>query len=40
MRSLLEDNETEVYSISNEGMPLVAEPFIATLNNKICKYKQ
>ena len=34
----LKDNEIEMYSIYNEGKSVVAERFIRTLKNKICKY--
>ena len=34
----LKDNGIEMYSIHNEGKSVVAERFIRTLKNKICKY--
>ena len=34
----LKDNDTEMYSIHNEGKSVVAERFIRTLKNKIYKY--
>ena len=34
----LKDNDIEMYSIHNEGKSIVAERFIKTLKNKICKY--
>ena len=34
----LKDNDTEMYSIYNEGKSVVAEKFIKTLKNKIQKY--
>ena len=34
----LKDNDTEMYSIHNEGKSVVAERFIRTLKTKICKY--
>ena len=34
----LKDNETEMYSIHNEGKSVVAERFIRTLKTKIYKY--
>ena len=34
----LKDNDTEMYSIHNEGKPVVSERFIRTLKNKIYKY--
>ena len=38
MKSWLQDNNTETYSIHNEGKSVVAERFIRTLRNKIYKY--
>ena len=32
------DNDTETYSIYNEGKSVVAELFIKSLKTKICKY--
>ena len=34
----LKDNNTEMYSIHNEGKSVIAERFIRTLKNKIYKY--
>ena len=34
----LKDNDIEMYLIHNEGKSVVAEKFIRTLKNKICKY--
>ena len=34
----LKDNDIEMYSIHNEGKSVVAERFIRTLKNKLCKY--
>ena len=36
---MVKDNDTEMYSIHNEGKPVVAERFIRTLKTKIYKYK-
>ena len=38
MKSLLQDNNTEVYSTHNEEKSAVAERFISTLKTKIYKY--
>ena len=38
MKSWLQDNNLEMYSIYNEGKSAVAERFIRTLKNKIYKY--
>ena len=38
MKSLLQDNYIEMYSTHNEGKSFVAERFVRTLKNKICKY--
>ena len=38
MKSFFQNNYTEVYSMHNEGKPVVAERFIRTLKNKIYKY--
>ena len=38
MKSLLQDNDIEMYSTHNEGKSSVAERFVRTLKNKICKY--
>ena len=38
MKSFLENDDIEMYSTYNEGKPVVAERFIITLKNKICKY--
>ena len=37
-RKWLKDNDTEMYSMHNEGKSVVAERFIRTLKNKIYKY--
>ena len=37
MKSWLQDNNIEMYSIHNEGKSVVAERFIRTLKNKIYK---
>ena len=33
-----QDNATKMYSTDNKGKSFVAERFIRTLNNKVCKY--
>ena len=38
MKSWLEKNDIEIYSTHNEGKSVVAERFIRTSKNKICKY--
>ena len=38
MKSWLEKIDIEIHSTHNEGKPVVAERFIRTLKNKICKY--
>ena len=38
MKSLLQKNDTEMYSVHNEGKSVVAEWFIKTLKTKIYKY--
>ena len=38
MKSWLEENSIEMYSIHKEGKSVVAERFIRTLKNKIYKY--
>ena len=38
MKSWLEANATEMYSMHNEGKSVIAERFITTLKNKIYKY--
>ena len=38
MKSWLQDNDTEMYSIHNEGKSSFVERFITTLKNKIYKY--
>ena len=38
MKSFLQDNDIEMYSTHNEGKSSVAERFVRTLKNKICKY--
>ena len=35
VKSLLQDNDTEIYSTHNEGKSVEAERFIRTLKNKI-----
>ena len=37
-KSRLQDNDIEMYSTYNEGKSVVAERFVRTLKNKICKY--
>ena len=37
-KNWLKDNDTEMYSIHNEGKSVIAERFIRTLKNKIYKY--
>ena len=34
----LKDNDIKMYSTNNEGKSVIAERFIRTLKNKICKY--
>ena len=38
MKSWLQDNHIEIYSIHNKGKSVVAERFITDLKNKIYKY--
>ena len=38
IKSWLQDNDAEMYSIHNEGKSVVTERFIKTLKNKIYKY--
>ena len=38
MKTFLQNNDTEMYSTHNEGKSVVAERFIRTMKNKICKY--
>ena len=38
LKSWLQDYDTEMHSTQNEGKSAVAERFIRTLKNKICKY--
>ena len=38
MKSWLEKNSIEMYSVHNEGKSVVSERFIRTLSNKIYKY--
>ena len=38
MKSWLQNNNIEIYSIHNEGKSVVAERFIRTLKTKIYKY--
>ena len=35
----LENDDIEMYSTYNKGKPVVAERFIITLKNKICKLR-
>ena len=37
-KSWLQDNDIEIYSTHNERKSVVAERFIRTFKNKICKY--
>ena len=38
MKSFLQNNDTEMYSVHNEGKSVVTERFIKTLKNKTYKY--
>ena len=38
MKSWLQDNDTEMYSIHNKGKSAVSERFVRTIKNKIYKY--
>ena len=38
LKKWIKDNDIEMCSIHNEGKSFVAEKFIRTLKNKICKY--
>ena len=38
MKSFLQNIGIEMYSTHNEGKSVIAERFIRTLKNKICKY--
>ena len=38
MKSWIEKNDLEMYSTHNEGKFVIAERFVRTLKNKICKY--
>ena len=38
MKSWLQDNNINIYSINNEGKSVVPETFITTLKNKIYKH--
>ena len=38
IKSWLQDNDIEIYSTHNERKSVVAERFIRTFKNKICKY--
>ena len=38
IKSRLQDNDIKMYSTHKEGKPVVAENFIRTFKNKICKY--
>ena len=37
---MVADNQIEMYSTPNEGKSVIAERFIRTLKNKICKYQE
>ena len=37
MKSFLQNNDVEMYSTYNEGKSVIAERFIRTLKNRICK---
>ena len=39
MKSWLEENNIEIYSIHNERRSVIAERFIRTLKTKICQYR-
>ena len=38
MKSFLQNNDIEIYSMHNEGKSIITERFIRTLKNKIYKY--
>ena len=38
MKSFMQNNDIEMYSTHNEVKTVIAERFIRTLKNKICKY--
>ena len=38
MKSFLRNNNIDMYSMHNEGKSVVAERFIRTFKNKICRY--
>ena len=38
MKSFLQNNDREMYSMNNEGKSVIAERFIRTLKNEIYKY--
>ena len=38
LKKWLKDNDTEIYSIHNEGKSVVAERFVKTIKNKIYKH--
>ena len=38
MKSWFENNDIEIYLTHNEGKSVVAERFLRTLKNKICKH--
>ena len=38
MKSCLQDNYIKMYLAHNEGKSVIAERFITTLKDKICKY--
>ena len=37
-KKMLQQNNTEIYSTYNEGKSVIAERFIKTLKNQICKH--
>ena len=37
---MVADNRIEMYSTPKEGKSVIAERFIRTLKNKICKYQK
>ena len=38
MKSFLQSNDIEMYSMHDEGKSVIAKRFIGTFNNKIYKY--
>ena len=38
IKSFLQNNDIEMYSVHSEGKSVIAERFMRTLKNKICKY--